>query len=146
MAQKLKVCLRSDSAFLTFLVCTTSPFILALFFKYPFREDYHCLVFMSIILFPISRGFSQTICPRCASFLCFAKLMRSSFSAPGGPISPYLQSMVSALMCKCWSPSGVIPMVEPDLELDLVVVTVSPQANDRFVVQSHLSVSKKMSI
>ena len=49
MAQKLKVCLRSDSAFLTFLVCTTSPFILALFLNTRFVKtiivSYLCLLF-----------------------------------------------------------------------------------------------------
>ena len=101
-----------------------------------FRKDCHSFVFISVILFHVSRGFSQTICPPYASSICFARLMRSSFSAPGGLISPSLQSTVSILMCKCWSPSGVIHVAEPDLELVLVVVTVSPPANDHLVAQS----------
>ena len=96
----------------------------------------HSFVFISVILFHVCRGFSQTICPPFASSICFARLMRSSFSAPGGPISPSLQSTVSILMCKCWSPLGVIHVEEPVLELVLVVVTVSPPANDHLVAQS----------
>ena len=127
----IEVCIRSEFPFLY-----EWPPLLNIHVLWPYSVRIcHSFVFISVILFHVCRGFSPTICPPFASSICFARLMRSSFSAPGGPISPSLQSTVSILMCKCWSPSGVIHVEEPVLELVLVVVTVSPPANDHLVTQ-----------